>query len=164
MKRERKGLTPQEHWELGSVISEFRTRMMCSRSPVWNRYNKTSRQVRLLDRMLRALDNFKSAMDDAVCGEYRDFQQATRVYYGREWDRNTDKWTQEQRRQLAEWLEDTPDNLEAETCLRDTERRLRYQTLDKACAEIREHNTRMRKDKLYAEAFRKHGIVAAGAL
>lgn len=96
--RKMSGLAPAEHDRLGRLIHEFRTAMMCTENPTWRNYPKSSKQVHSLERLLRALDEYKNQMDNAVCREYPRFNAAVKIYYGR------DHVCPEDEREIAEWL------------------------------------------------------------
>ncbi len=73
-------MTLEQHLELGERIKEFRETLM--QSHVINIGTKSSRECRAVRRMPKYLDLLKSDLDSVACRDFRDYPDATRIYYG----------------------------------------------------------------------------------
>ena len=73
-------MTLEQHLELGEQIKEFRETLM--QYHVINIGTKSSRENRAVRKALKYVDLMKSDLDGVVCRDFRDYPDATRVYYG----------------------------------------------------------------------------------
>ena len=73
-------MTLEQHLELGERVKEFRETLM--QSHVIGIGSKSSRESRAVWRALKYIDLMKSELDRVACGDFRDFPDATRIYYG----------------------------------------------------------------------------------
>ena len=73
-------MTLEQHLELGERVKEFRETLM--QPHVIAIGKKSSRENRAVWRALKYIDLMKSELDRVACGDFRDFPDATRIYYG----------------------------------------------------------------------------------
>ena len=73
-------MTLEQHLELGERAKEFRETLM--QSHVIGIGTKSSRESRAVRRALKYLDLMKSELDRVACRDFRDFPDATKIYYG----------------------------------------------------------------------------------
>ena len=73
-------MTLEQHLELGERVKEFRETLM--QNHVINIGTKSSRESRAVRRALKYIDLMKSDLDSVACRDFRDYPDATRIYYG----------------------------------------------------------------------------------
>jgi hypothetical protein len=73
-------MTLEQHLELGERVKEFREILM--QNHVINIGTKSSRESRAVRRALKYIDLMKSDLDGVACRDFRDYPDATRIYYG----------------------------------------------------------------------------------
>ena len=84
-------MTLEQHIELGERVKEFRETLM--QSHVINIGCKSSRESRAVRRALKYIDLMKSDLDSVACRDFRDYPDATQIYYGasKKWLERFDK-------------------------------------------------------------------------
>ena len=73
-------MTLEQHRELGERVKEFRETLM--QPHVMYIGNKSSRESRAVANALKHLDRMKNELDNVVCRDFRECQDATQIYYG----------------------------------------------------------------------------------
>ena len=73
-------MTLEQHLELGERVKEFRETLM--QNHVINIGTKSSRESRAVRRAIKYLDLMKSDLDSVACRDFRNYPDATRIYYG----------------------------------------------------------------------------------
>jgi hypothetical protein len=73
-------MTLEQHLELGERIKEFRETLM--QSHVIGIGTKSSRENQAVRKVLKYMDLMKSDLDSVVCRDFRDYPDATKIYYG----------------------------------------------------------------------------------
>lgn len=73
-------MTLEQHRELGERVKEFRETLM--QPQVMCIGNKSSRESRAVANALKHLDRMKNELDNVVCRDFPECEDATRIYYG----------------------------------------------------------------------------------
>jgi len=84
-------MTLEQHRELGERVKEFREILM--QPHVMCIGNKASRESRAVHNALKYIDRMKNQLDNVVCRDFRECQDATKIYYGmsKAWIERNDK-------------------------------------------------------------------------
>ena len=75
-------MTLDQHREFGSQVKVFRRRLM--QSHIMNVRNKSSKVFRAVWKAERAIGELCNQMDNVVCSDFPECEDATRIYYGKD--------------------------------------------------------------------------------
>jgi len=75
------GFDWQQHESAGQFLFDARNRLLTLYCDLSRAYPKSSQAVRTAKRALGALDGLRTELDNRVCSENRDLDNATRIYY-----------------------------------------------------------------------------------